>query len=191
MANSSNMLVGTSAGGSDGLGLAWFAPTGTTAPTDESGALNAAFKDGGGISEEGLTLAMSEQSKKIKFYGSQLAQRVIVTDQETSVKMKFMEANATSLAVYWRKALGSITPAVSTGKFYITHGVNSVQYYSAVFDVIDGVNKLRFYLPKFEVTNRDDLQVGNGNEISWGATITAYPVSGVAIAMYFAIPSLG
>ncbi len=191
MANNSNMLVGTGAGGSDSLGLCWFAPTGTTAPTDESGALNAAFKDAGGISEEGVSVAMSETSKKIKFYGSQLAQRTIVTDQETTFKMKFMEANATSLAVYWRKALGSITPAVSTGKFSITHGTYSVQFFSAVFDVIDGSNKLRMYCPKLEVTNRDDLTIGNGNEISWGAELTAYPVSGVAIALYFAIPSLG
>lgn len=191
MANSANMVVGTQAGGSDGLGLTWWAPTGTTAPTDESGALNAAFKDGGGISEEGISIAMSESTKKIKFYGSQLAQRTIVTDQETTFKMKFMEANATSLAVYWRKALGSIVPAASTGKFSITHGTASIQFYSAVFDVVDGANKIRFYCPRLEVTNRDDLQIGNGNELSWGPTLTAYPVAGVAIAMYFAIPSLG
>lgn len=191
MANNSNMLVGTSAAGSDGLGLVWFAPTGTTAPTDESGALNAAFKDAGGVSEEGITAAMSETTKKIKFYGSQLAQRTIVTDQEMTFKMKFMESNATSLAVYWRKALGSIVPAVSTGKLAITSGAYSVQNYSMVVDVIDGSNRLRMYCPKVEVSNRDDLQIGNGNEISWGATLTAYPVSGVAVALYMAIPSLG
>ncbi len=191
MANNANMIVGTSAGGSDGLGLVWVAPTGTTAPTDEAGTLNAAFKDAGGISEEGLTVAMSETSKKIKFYGSQLAQRTIVTDQETTFKAKFMEANATSLAVYWRKPLGSITPAVSTGKFSITHGTYAVQFYSMVIDCIDGTSKLRMYCPRVEVSNRDDLSIGNGNEISWGATLTAYPVAGVAVALYFAIPSLG
>ncbi len=185
------MLVGTGAGGSDSLGLTWWAPVGTTAPTDESGALNAAFKDGGGISEEGLSLAMSETSKKIKFYGSQLAQRTIVTDQETTFKMKFMESNPTSLAVYFRKPLGSIVPAASTGKFSVMHGTYSVQYVSACFDVLDGVNKLRMYCPKLEVTNREDLSIGNGNEISWGAELTAYPVAGVAVALYFAIPSLG
>jgi hypothetical protein len=191
VANNSNMIVGTSAAGSDGLGLVWFAPVGTTAPTDESGALNAAFKDAGGISEEGVSIAMSETSKKIKFYGSQLAQRTIVTDQETTFKMKFMEANATSLAVYWRKALGSITPAAGTGKFSLTHGTYAVQFYSMVVDVVDGTSRARFYCPKVEVSNRDDLTIGNGNEISWGAELTAYPVAGTAIAVYFAVPSLG
>lgn len=191
MADNTNMLVGTEAAGSDGLGLAWFAPTGTTAPTDDSGALNAGFLDAGGISEEGITLAMNETSKKIKFYGSQLSQRTIITDQETTFSMKFMEANAVSLAVYWRKALGSITPAASTGKFTINHGSFNTEFYSAVFDVIDGDNRLRFYCPKVEVTNRENLVIGNGNEISWGAQLTAYPVSGVAVAMFFAIPNLG
>lgn len=191
MADNDQLIVGTSAGGSDGLGLTWWAPEGTTAPTDESGALNAAFKDGGGISEEGITIAMNETSKKIKYYGSQLSQRTIITDQETTFAMKFMESNPVSLAVYWRKDLGSITPAASTGKFSIAHGSHSVKFYSAAFDVIDGVNKIRFYCPKLEVTNRENLTIGNGNEISWGATLTAYPVSGVAIQMFFAIPSLG
>lgn len=191
MADNENMLVGVSAAGSDGLGLAWFAPEGTTAPVDDSGALNAAFLDAGGISEEGITLAMNESNKKIKFYGSQLSQRTIITDQETTFQMKFMESNPVSLAVYWRKALGSISPAVGTGKFALTHGSHEARYYSAVFDVIDGTKRLRFYVPRFEVTNRENLSIGNGNEISWGATLTAYPVAGVAVQMFFAIPSLG
>lgn len=191
MANNASMIVGTSAGGSDGLGLAWFAPTGTTMPTDATGALNAAFKDAGGISEEGLSLAMSETSKKIKFYGSGLSQRDVVTDQETVFKTKFMESNATSLAVYWRKALGAISPGVGTGAFNVSHGSYSSVFYSAVFDVIDGTSRLRFACPKVGVTNRDDLSVGNGNEVSWGVELTAYPVSGVAIQMYFVVPSLG
>lgn len=191
MANNANLIVGTSAGGSDGLGLTWFAPTGTTMPTDEAVALNAAFKDGGGISEEGISLAMSETSKKIKFYGSQQSQRTIITDAETTFKMKFMEVNPTSMCIYWRKALGSVVPGVGTGKFALTHGATSVTFFSAVFDVIDGANKIRFACPRLEVTNRDDLQIGNGNELSWGAEITAYPVAGVSIAMYFIVPTLG
>ncbi len=191
MANNASMIVGTSAAGSDGLGLAWFAPTGTTLPTDATGALNAAFKDAGGISEEGLSLAMSETSKKIKFYGSGLSQRDVVTDQETTFKTKFMESNATSLAVYWRKPLGSISPGVGTGAFGVTHGSYNTVFYSAVFDVIDGTSRLRFVCPKVGVSNRDDLSVGNGNEVSWGVELTAYPVSGTAIQMYFVVPSLG
>lgn len=192
MGNNSNLLVGTSAGGSDGLGLVWFADFGATAPTDAGTALNAAFKDAGLISEEGLSLSMAETTKEIKAYGSLLAQRTIVTDQDTTFKMKFLESNQYSLAVYHRKAIsGGISPGAGTGAFSVTTGSFTSRQYAMVAEIVDGTNKIRAYAPKVEVTNRDDLQVGNGNEISYGVELTAYQVSGVAIYWYYVVPALG
>jgi hypothetical protein len=190
--NNSNLIVGTSAAGSDGLGLAWAADFGATGPTDATTALNAAFKDTGLIAEEGLSLALSETVKKIKAYGSQLAQRTVVTDQESVFKLKFLESNQYSLAVFHRKAIaGGISPGAGTGAFSVTTGSYNERFYAMVFDVIDGDNKIRAYAPKVSVTNRDDLAVGNGNEISYGVELTAYQVSGVAIAWHYVVPALG
>ncbi len=189
--DANNLIVGTGAAGSDGTGLAWFAATGTTAPTDATTALNAGFKDAGLIAEDGVTGAFQAQQKKIKAYGSTLAQRIIVTDEETTFQLKFLEVNEISMAVWHRKALTAITPAVSTGAFSVTTGLYSPVFYSAVFDVIDGTNHIRMFCPKVEKTNTDNVQFSNGNEVSWGVTLTAYPVSGVAVAWYYAIPSLG
>ncbi len=192
MGNNASLLVGTGAGGSDGLGLAWFADFGATAPTDAGTALNAAFKDTGLISEEGLSLSLSETVKKIKAYGSLLAQRSVITDQDTTFKLKFLESNQYSLAVFHRKAIsGGISPAVSTGAFAISTGSFTSRQYAFTFEIVDGSNKIRAYCPKVEVTNRDDLQVGNGNEISYGVELTAYQVAGVAIQWYYVVPSLG
>ncbi len=192
MGNNSNLLVGTGAAGSDGLGLAWAADFGATAPTDATTALNASFKDTGLISEEGLSLSLSETTKKIKAYGSLLAQRTVLTDQDTTFKLKFLESNQYSLAVFHRKAIaGGISPGVGTGAFSVTSGSFTARYYAFVFDIIDGSNRIRAYAPKVEVTNRDDVQVGNGNEISYGVELTAYQVSGVAIYWYYLVPSLG
>lgn len=191
MGNNSNLLVGTGAAGSDGLGLAWVANFGATAPTDAGTALNASFKDSGLIAEEGLSLSMKETAKKIKAYGSQLAQRTVITDQDTTFKLKFLEHNPYSLAVYHRKTIGSISPGVGTGAFSLTTGSYNEIFYGMVFEIVDGVNKIRAYAPKVSVTNRDDLQIGNGNEISYGVELTAYQVSGTAIAWYYVVPSLG
>ncbi len=192
MGNNANLLIGTGAGGSDGLGLAWFADFGATAPTDAGTALNAAFKDCGLISEEGLSLSLSETVKKIKAYGSLLAQRSVITDQDTTFKLKFLESNQYSLAVFHRKAIsGGISPGVGTGAFSVTTGSYNERFYGATFEIVDGTNKIRAYCPKVEVTNRDDLQVGNGNEISYGVELTAYQVSGIAIQWYYVVPSLG
>lgn len=194
MGDANSLLVGTTAAGSDGTGLAWFAATGTTAPTDATTALNAGFKDAGLVAEDGLTVGFAESSKKIKAYGSQAAQRIIVTDQDFTFKLKFLETNEISQAVFWRKAINSITPAVSTGAFSVTGGTYARQLYAFVADVVDitnGTNHLRIYAPSVEVTGRDDLSISNGNEIGWGVTITAYPVAGVAIQMFVASPNLG
>jgi hypothetical protein len=190
--NNSNLLVGTGAAGADGLGLAWFADFGATAPTDAGTALNAAFKDTGLIAEEGLSLSLSETVKKIKAYGSLLTQRSVVTDQDTTFKLKFLESNQYSLAVYHRKAIsGGISPGVGTGAFSVTTGSFTSRQFAMVAEIVDGTAKIRAYAPKVEVTNRDDLQIGNGNEISYGVELTAYQVSGVAIYWYYVVPSLG
>lgn len=191
MGDANNLIVGTSGGGSDGTGLAWFGATGTTMPTDAVTALNAGLKNSGLIAEDGVTLALSESSKKIKAYGSTVAQRTIITDQETTFQLKFLEVNTVSQAVFHRRPIGSITPAAVTGAFSVTTGVYSKQLYAGVFDVIDGNNHIRMACPSLEVTNHDNLQFSNANEVAWGVTVTAYPVAGVAIAWYFAVPNLG
>ena len=194
MGDANNLLVGTTAGGSDGTGLLWVGITGTTAPTDATTALNAGYKNAGLITEDGLVIGFNETSKKIKAYGSTSTQRVLVTDSEFSFKVKMLETNAVSQAIFWRKTIGSITPTVSTGTFSVTTGTYSRNLFTLVGDVVDttnNVNHLRFWAPSAEVTARDDISVANGSEIGWGVTITCYPVAGIAVAMYAAIPNLG
>lgn len=192
MGNNANLLAGISAAGADGTGLAWFANTGTTAPTDSLASLNAGFKNAGLITEDGLSIKLSETSKKIKAYGSAATQRTIVTDQEFGFSLKFLETNQYSMAVWNRLPVTSITPGVGTGTFSMTSGTYATQRYAAVFDVIDGTNHIRAYCPSVEVTNRQDVQVGNGSEIAWGVDLTAYPnSSGVAIQWYFLVSALG
>lgn len=191
MGDNANILVGSAAGGSDGTGLAWFAALGSTAPTNASGALDAAFLNAGLITEDGITASFSEDSNEIRAYGTQVSQRTVITGQTTTFNLAFLESNEVSLAIYHRKALGSISPAASTGAFSVTTGTFTRQLYSAVFDIVDGSVKLRAYCPSVEVTGRGDFQVSAGNAITYEVTLTAYPVDGVAINWFYAIPNLG
>ncbi len=191
MGDSNNLLVGSAAGGSDGTGLAWFAPLGSTLPTTASAALDAAFLNAGLITEDGISASFSEDSNEIRAYGTQVSQRTVITGQTTTFQLSFLESNEVSLAVYHRKALGSISPAVSTGAFSVTTGTFTRQLYSAVFEIVDGTNKIRAYVPSCEVTNRGDMSVSAGAAITYEVTLTAYPVSGVAINWFYAVPNLG
>ncbi len=192
MANNANIFAGLTAAGADGMGLAWFANTGTTAPTDSTTGLNAGFKNAGMITEDGLTVKFSESQKKIKGYGSPQVQRVLTTDVETSFDLAFLETNQYSQAVFHRLAITSITPGVGVGNFSVTTGNYTRQLYAAVFDMVDGTNHIRAYCPSVEVTGRSDVKFSNGNEATWPVTLTAYPnSSGVAIQWYMLMAATG
>ncbi len=191
MGDANNLLVGSSGGGADGTALLYFAPQGSTAPTNATSALDAAFLDAGLISEDGITASFSEDSTEIRAYGTQAVQRTVITGQTYSFNFQFLETNEVSVAVYHRKALGSITPAVSTGAFSVADGTFSRQLYSCVAQIVDGSNYVRLYMPSVEVVNRGDFQVSAGSVIGRECTLNAYPVSGVSVQWYFAIPNLG
>lgn len=192
MADNRGLLAGTGAAGADGLGLVWMAQTGSTAPTDATTALAAAWKNMGGITEAGITIKMATSTAKKKFYGSPAVQRTLVTEQEYTAEVVYGETNARVIEQYFRKALNSITPAVTTGVFATTAGTYARQLYAAVFDVVDGANRMRFYSPQVEVTNQADIKVANSETIEWGVTLSLYPdTSGNAIYPFFALPYLG
>lgn len=192
MADNRNLLAGIAATGADGLGLIWMAPSGATAPIDATTSLAAAWKNMGGITEAGVSIKQSTSTTKKKFYGSPAIQRTLVTDQETTIDVAFGELNARVMEVYWRKALNSITPAVSTGVWSTTAGNYNRQLYAMVIDMVDGVNRLRFYCPSVEVTSQGDIKIANSETLEWGVTLSAYPdTSGNYIYPFGAQPSLG
>lgn len=192
MADNRNLLAGTAATGADGLGLIWMAPSGSTAPTDATTALAAAWKNMGGITEAGVTIKQATSTTKKKFYGSPAVQRTLVTDQEYTIDVIFGETNARVIEAYYRKALNSITPVAVTGAFSSAAGTYSRQLYALVVDMVDGVNRMRHYCPAVEVTSQGDIKIANSETIEWGVTYSAYPdTSGNAIYSYFAVPSLG
>jgi hypothetical protein len=192
MANNALILAGINGTGADATGLLWMAVTGSTAPTDTGTALAAAWKNMGGITEDGATIKQNVSNKKIKIYGSTATQRTLITDREYTVQVAFAETNARSQEVFFQQALNSITPGVGTGAFSLTVGSQSRQLYAAVIDVVDGSNRLRYYMPSVEATDFGDLKIANSEAIAYGVTLTAYPnTSGVAIQVFEAIPALG
>jgi hypothetical protein len=189
-ANADLILAGISGGGTAGTALAWFGPTGTTAPTSATSSLNAAFKDAGWISEDGLTKAVAEETTDIPAFGTLVPVRKLVTKSEFSFKLTMLEHNAVSLSVYNRLPVtGSGTIVIETvgGTTDWTEGTHRTQKYAAVFDLVDGTNHLRCYCPSVEVTDRDDVAIKASSPITYGVTLTAYPGSDGVAAHWFAL----
>ncbi len=181
--DSGNILAGVGAGGTAGTSLAWFAPTGSTAPTNSTTALAAAFHDAGYCSTQGLTVGNAVSSTPLQAFGTLAPVRVLVTSQILTFKVTFLESSTTALEVYHRKALDSITPVA--GVFSVVDGVYTRQLYSAVFDMVDGAQHLRVYCPIVEVTDVDDLAVSFGQPVEYGVTLTAYPDTSGTVAKSF------
>jgi hypothetical protein len=187
-----NILVGTSGAGADGTGLAWFAVTGSTAPTDATSALAAAWKNAGMISDDGLTEKINTSSKDIKAYGSIQTQRKIITDANVTFELVFLERNARSVELFYGIAFNTISPGVGTGAYSYTFGTYTRQLVAGVFDIIDGTAHHRIYCPQLEVTDRKDVKWSTTDASMLGVTLTAYPSSsGVAMQVYDVVPALG
>ena len=181
-----NIYAGTQAAGADGTKLAWFAALGSTAPTDSTTALTAAWFDCGLITEDGFTSKAATSSKDIKAFGSTAVQRTLITDQKYTFEMAFLEVNRYSMAVYHRLPIASITP--TGGAFSVTQGTYSRQQYAMILDTIDGANHIRYYCPNVEVTDLGDNKLSNGEAAEWAITVTAYPnSSGIAVQKFFLV----
>jgi len=171
-------FAGVQASGTDGMALAWFGNPTAVAPTSAllpEVPLNAdGWHDAGMVTEDGLTAKFSQETKKIKAYGSNQVQRTLVTGEETSFSLAFQETNPVSTAIWTRKAVGYYVPDAN-GAWELVHGPYEQRFYSAMFEMIDGPNHIRMYVPKIEVTDRVDRKAAAGEVFTWGVTMTAYP----------------
>jgi hypothetical protein len=190
MATDQLIVAGQGAGGTDGTGLAFFAPEGTSLPTSATAVMDVAFLNGGKITEDGLTAKFEKSVKEIKCYGSTQIQRVLETDAKTTFEIAFLQTTAVAVAVYSGQELSSIVVDV-TGGMSTTHGGPTDARYTVVFDIIDGDNHVRFVCPSVEVSARKERKISAGEADVRGVTLTAYPDdSGVACYEYIVVAAL-
>lgn len=188
-----NVLAGI-AGQGGTPSLAWFAPIGTTLPTDAITALAAAYLTAGYCAESGLTLSTATNTQDINAYGVNVPVRTLVTSERKTGKIAFLETNVVSQAVYRRLPLsgaGSPTLTAATGALAFTEGPARVQNYVAVFTATDGTNLIRKVCPNIQITDKDDEVIAQSAAIQYGVTFTAFPDStGVAVYTYLIVPNL-
>jgi hypothetical protein len=192
-ANPDLILAGVGASGTGGTSLSWWAPLGTTTPTSATASLDAAFRDGGLITEDGLSRGVEEESTNVGAYGLFVPARTLVTSSTITFTLAFLESNPTALSIYHRLPLtgdGSLSVAADGG-FDFAEGASRSRRYTAVFDLVDGDNHVRAVCPSVEVTDRTELQIQAGQPVTYGVTCTAYAGSdGTAVHWYYLLDAL-
>ncbi len=161
-------------------GAVYTAPTGTTAPTDASTSLDAAFKAVGYISEDGVKEANDTENEEIKAWQNSDIVRKVITKNETSYAFTMIETNSAALGLFYGKtiAVGAtdhIIGGTVTGKI------------AAVIDVIDGSQVIRRYIPSCEVTERGEVALTGTDALGYETTVTAYPDAtlGGSVKVYY------
>ena len=149
-------------------GAVYVAPTGSTAPTDATTALDAAWKSVGYISEDGVVEANDTENEEIKAWQHSDIVRKTITKNETSYQFTMIETNATSLSLFYGKTIAAgadshVIGGATTGKVAL------------VIDVIDGTNVIRRHIPQAEVTERGEVTISASDSLGYDTTVTAYP----------------
>lgn len=148
-----------------------------------------AWISAGYVSEDGVEMAIKEDSNDIRAYGSFPIVRKIVKSSETSFKMTFLETNLVTQAIRARYPLAGLSSlSLNAGEIQVTEGPARTTRYSMVVDATDGASKIRYYAPIVEVTDRESENIKAGEALTHGVTFTAYPdASGNAVYKYYLV----
>lgn len=143
--------------------------TSATAPTSSSAAITG-FADLGGISEDGVALALNDEgdSTPIKVWQNGATVRTIRTTSEDNPTISFTMVE-TSLATIQTYFNATVTQSVTEGTFEFKSQARTASSY--VLDVIDGAELIRIYVPRGVVASVEEITLANAEAIGYGVTI--------------------
>jgi hypothetical protein len=158
------------------------AATGSTAPTDSTTALAAAFADLGFVSEDGVTESYSDDTTDIKAWQGGVTVRTVISGSTATLKFKLIETRGKVLSVYHK---GSAVVATAAGKWKIDVKAATADPRAWAIDVVDGSNHVRLYASNAEVTERSDIVYTSSDAIEYEVTVTLYPdANGVLLTKF-------
>lgn len=156
-------------------GAVFRAAAGTTAPTDATTALAAAFKDLGYCSEDGLVNSNSPSTTTIKAWGGDTV-LTIQEEKEDTFQLTLIEVlNMEVLKTVYGSS--NISGALNTG---LTVKANSKEPEAGVWAielVLNSNTVKRVVIPNGKITEIGDISYTDSDAIGYEITITAVPDS--------------
>ena len=170
MANSTLVVAGKPKVG----GAIWSAPLGTALPTDATTALNAAFKDLGYVSDDGLTNELTTDTEEIKAWGGDT---VLTAQTGTSDTFTYKLIESLNIEVL-KEVYGAsnVTGTLATG---IKISVNSKEKIDHVIVVETAVRDKfkRIVLPTAKIKEMAEITYVDGEKDNYKITVEALPDS--------------
>lgn len=149
-----------------GTGEVYYAPTGTTAPSDATTALPNTWKGLGYTSTDGVEFTFGRDTTDIDAWqGSKL--RVVTNSEPATLGFTLMETKTDVLLL----AFGGGTVATAGGGSVYTPpaaGTNTER--AMVVDFTDGAKKYRYYFPKVQVEGDLSFTLTDGEAVAYALT---------------------
>lgn len=160
-------------------GKVYVAPRGTTAPTDASSALPAAWTTLGIISEDGITIAEDSDTTDINGWAPTGVVRTIKTSYKETAAFTPIEVNEAVL----KQTYGEAQVDVTDGKIVAKHTAKDLPEVCLCIDVVHSSNvKGRYFAPLAQLTEKGDQELAGSDAAGRELTYTCNPDdSGVSI----------
>ena len=170
-----NKASNVSAGKPKVGGAIFSAPVGTPLPTSTSEALDAAFKNLGYVSKDGLTNSTAIESQKIKAWGGDTV-LVILSSKEDSFKYKLIEIKSVDVLKYVYGE-DNVSGTLDTGILVKVNNTD-VPEQSIVIDMIlrDNTAK-RIVIPSCKISDVADIVYGDEDAVGYETTVDCTPDS--------------
>lgn len=154
-------------------GGVWTAPKGTELPTDATTALGSAYTCLGYVSDSGVENSNELDMSTIKAWGGNIVYRSL-TELTDEFKFALIESkNAEVLKAVYGAANVSTTASGDTKVDIVAEDPAELVW---VFDIaLRGSTAKRIVIPDGAVTARDAITYNDGDPISYGITVSAYP----------------
>lgn len=151
----------------------WYAPAGTTVPTDATTALDEAFKSVGYISEDGLTNGTETDTESVVAWGGDTVATTQTTFNDTFT-LNLLETNVDALKLYF--GADNVTDS-GDGKITIKKNSKELPNFVAVAEIaLTGGRVKRIVIPNARISDRSgDIVYTDGEAIQYPVTIVALP----------------
>jgi hypothetical protein len=150
-------------------GAIYFANNGNNLPETATESLHVSYTDLGYVSSDGIESTLDKSTNAV--YAMQNADKVLerVTEAGHTMSFTLLETTKEVIEVYFGSTMVN-------GKIEIVP--SSTTKGSFVIDIIDGDKAIRYVIPSAEVLSVEPQTFANGEPVSYGMTITAFPVDG-------------
>lgn len=151
------------------------APFGTSLPTSTSASLNAAFKEMGYASEDGVTNTNTPETESIRAWGEDVV-LTVQSSKDDTFQFTLIEAlNEDTLAAVYGS--GNVSGTLSSG-ITINANADEAEEASWVIDMVmrNGAAK-RIVIPDAKITEIGDIVYADNEAVGYEITLTAMPDS--------------